>query len=355
MKSYNPEWGTIEYRRNRKQEPDFDNILSVLERKVPKRPTLFEFFLNEELYLHLTGRKCGEGHIEYARYMIDSFKTAGYDYATIHASKFAFKIAQHMEEGKKSVSQNLDGLITDKVSFDAYPWPNADNHDYSLLKTLSSDIPKGMKLIVYGPGGVLENVIQIIGYETLCYLMADDMPLVQEVFAEVGARLVRYYELSSKYDTVGAMISNDDWGFGSQTMLSTALMKKLVIPWHKEIVKTIHAAGKPAILHSCGQLSEVMDDVIDTIGFDAKHSYEDKIIPVEEAYEKWHDRIAILGGLDLDFVCRGTPEEIWKRGVAMLERSSERGGYALGSGNSIPYYVPEENYLAMTAAIEAFL
>jgi len=34
----------------------------------------------------------------------------------------------------------------------------------------------------------------------------------------------------------------------------------------------------------------------------------------------------------------------------MLERSRERGGFALGSGNSIPNYVPYDNYIAMIAA-----
>jgi uroporphyrinogen decarboxylase len=34
----------------------------------------------------------------------------------------------------------------------------------------------------------------------------------------------------------------------------------------------------------------------------------------------------------------------------MLDRASGRGGYALGSGNSIPTYVPQENYLAMVRA-----
>jgi uroporphyrinogen decarboxylase len=80
-------------------------------------------------------------------------------------------------------------------------------------------------------------------------------------------------------------------------------MRRLVIPWHREIAKAIHLAGKPAILHSCGQLEHVMDDIIDDIKYDGKHSYEDKILPVEQAYEKWGNRIAILGGIDLDFVC----------------------------------------------------
>jgi uroporphyrinogen decarboxylase len=137
-------------------------------------------------------------------------------------------------------------------------------------------------------------------------------------------------------------------------MLAPADMRKYVVPWHKKIVEVIHKSGKPAILHSCGNLRLLMDDIIDTIGYDAKHSYEDNIMPVEEAYEEYGDRIAILGGIDVDFVCRATPEEIKKRSAAMLERVKGRGGYALGTGNSVPEYVPQENYFAMiSAALEA--
>ena len=47
--------------------------------------------------------------------------------------------------------------------------------------------------------------------------------------------------------------------------------------------------------------------LIDEMGYDGKHSYEDTIEPVEEAYERYHRRIAILGGIDVNFVCRATP------------------------------------------------
>lgn len=90
-----------------------------------------------------------------------------------------------------------------------------------------------------------------------------------------------------------------------------------------------------------------MEDVIEYMGYDAKHSYEDSILPVEEAYHRWGDRIAILGGIDLDFVCRATPQEIKKRCRDMLRKAEKSGGYALGTGNSIPEYVPHENYFAM--------
>ena len=39
-------------------------------------------------------------------------------------------------------------------------------------------------------------------------------------------------------------------------------------------------------------------------------------------------------------------EQIRQRSRALLELTAQ-GGYALGSGNSIPEYVPDDNYFAM--------
>jgi uroporphyrinogen decarboxylase len=37
--------------------------------------------------------------------------------------------------------------------------------------------------------------------------------LVGDIFEAVGSRLARHYEICSKFDSVGALVSNDDWGF----------------------------------------------------------------------------------------------------------------------------------------------
>jgi uroporphyrinogen decarboxylase len=128
-------------------------------------------------------------------------------------------------------------------------------------------------------------------------------------------------------------------------------MRKYVFPWHKEIVKTAHGAGKPAVLHSCGWFEGVIDDILD-IGYDGRHSYEDNILPVERACELLHGRIAVLGGIDMHFLCTASQEEIKRRARALLARARQRGGYALGSGNSIPGYCPTENYLAMISVVD---
>jgi uroporphyrinogen decarboxylase len=109
----------------------------------------------------------------------------------------------------------------------------------------------------------------------------------------------------------------------------------------------IHTAGKPFLWHSCGCIFLAMDAMIDA-GINAKHSNEDIIAPFSRWIADYGDRIALVGGFDLNLLCQSTPEEIRN---AVIEKGGEyratARGYALGSGNSIPEYVPVENYLAM--------
>ena len=332
------------------KKPNFKNLLKVLECKAPDNPTLFEFFLNEPLYFHINGlTKPADGKYNNAKLVTEAFAKAGYDYVSWAASSLGFP--RPAKKHLSTSSLNDGACITNKESFLEYEWQDPEAADYSSLDEVKKYLADGQKIIINGPGGVLENTISLVGYDNLCIMIHDDPELAKKIFDSVGSRLTRAYEIAIRHDAVGALIGNDDWGFKTQPMLSPAAMRKYVFPWHKKIVAAAHKEGKPAILHACGNLSELMDDVIDDIKYDGKHSYEDAIQPVEDAYEQYCGRIAILGGIDVDFLCRESVENIQKRCKAMLERSKDRGGYALGSGNSIPEYIPWDAYFAMIKSI----
>lgn len=299
--------------------PDFENMIKVLRKEKPSRPTLFELFMNNPLYERLAGRPCpcGGTGADYLRFTVEAFAAAGYDYATTHGCDYQIGEPRTPQQ-KSSISLNEGVHITDRESYEHYHWNDPNNYDYSRLQAASRFLPDGMKLMVMGPGGVLENVISIVGFDNLCMMLYDDPDLVQEIFNQVGSRLLGYYENCVGYDSVGFLCSNDDWGFNTQTFLSPADMKKYVFPWHKKIVDLAHHYSKPCILHSCGYFFDMMDYVIDELHYDAKHSYEDNILSVEESYEKWNPRIAVLGGIDVDFIIHSTPEDIKKRCRSMI-------------------------------------
>lgn len=90
-----------------------------------------------------------------------------------------------------------------------------------------------------------------------------------------------------------------------------------------------------------------MSDLIDFVKIDARHSFEDNIMPVIEAKKKYGDKIAILGGVDIDFLCRANESQIRLYVDRIIDVCAPGGGYALGTGNSVTNYVPVNNYLIM--------
>lgn len=338
----------------RRYEPDFSQLLKVLKQERPDRPVLFEFFMNPAVYAAFAGDRWTPGSdpaVDIAGRigMLWAFYGAGYDYATV-LPPAPFTFAPHLTDHSKTYSLNAGGGITDEASFVAFTWPDPDSQDYGYLDILADQLPEGMSLIVSGPGGVEENVIALTGYEQLCYMMADTPDLVTEIFREVGSRLDAYYRITAAHPAVGACISNDDWGFNTQTLLNVSQMEQWLFPWHQKIADTIHSSGKPALLHSCGNVYPVMDYITKKFKYDGKHSFEDSILPIEDAWDRYHHEIALLGGIDVNTLVLEPEDAIYRRSRAMLERSSAEGAYALGTGNSVPEYIPVEKYAAMLKA-----
>ncbi len=209
-------------------------------------------------------------------------------------------------------------------------------------------LPEGMKLTPAGPGGEEEIVISLTGYENLCYLMVDDEDLVTALYDAVGSRLVKYHKEVATFDKVGACLSNDDWEFNTQTLLSPSQMERWLVPWHIKIAKVIHDAHKPALLHTCGNIYPVFHWVSEN--YEGKHSFEDFIMSVEDAWGTYHNEITILGGIDVNYMIMESREAVYTRSKDLLDYTSREGSFVLGTGNSVPEYLSNEKYFMMLKA-----
>ena len=344
-----------------KPEPDFGRLDKILRRQgTPDRVPFYELFSNiESDVLYVIG-KAGEStdadlsDCERENYALKQHVTymfsLGYDYVNVGARNFGFPQKERPKamtpQGERSYLTAASHTISNRKDFEEYPWPDMSRIDYSPLEKIPKSLPEGMKVISNGPGGVLENVMWLLGYEGISYLLYDDQPLVREMFEAVAIRIIEYFDTLASLDVVGALTLGDDMGFRTQTLLSPEAYREYVFPWYRRLVETVHRHGKPIILHACGNLNEVMEDIIDC-GWDAKHSFEDAIEPVWETKQKYGDRIALLGGFDMDKISRMSEGEVRAHTRFLIEQCAPGGGWALGTGNSVANYVPAQNFLAM--------
>jgi uroporphyrinogen decarboxylase len=143
------------------------------------------------------------------------------------------------------------------------------------------------------------------------------------------------------------IFQGDDMGYKTGTMIGANHLRQYVLPWHKKLAAFAHDNGLIYLLHACGQIDEIMEDLIDDVKIDGRHSFEDEGNPIQEAKHKYGDRIAVLGGIDLHKLTVLSEDEVHTYTRGVIEDCLPGGRFALGSGNSVCNYVPVPNYLAM--------
>lgn len=336
-----------------KPQPDFGRFLKVVRREgEPDRVPFAELFHDQEIVVAIQGPPPAEPDGA-AQWRIHFWQDMGYDYITV-STDISFPNpgltaddTAALSRGTRGWVDEAKGAIASWEEFEKYPWPQVTAAGFQTLETYGRRLPDGMKIAAILPGGPFENLSFLMGLETFSYALADDPGLVRAIAERVGETLVRVAEATCSMDFVGAQWLNDDLGFKSGPMASPDVLRQHIFPYQRRIAEAAHKHGKPVLLHSCGNLEVIADDLIGGVSIDAKHSFEHIIQPVWEAKRTWGKRVALLGGVDMDVLARGTEDEVRAYTRRCIEECAPGGGWALGSGNSVANYLPVANFLAM--------
>ncbi len=239
------------------------------------------------------------------------------------------------------------GAIMSWEDFERYPWPRVEEFDFFPFEYLSRNLPEGMGLIACHGGGVFEHLSWIMSLEGLSVALHEDPRLVRATADRLGELMMAFYSHILDLDNLVAVFPGDDMGYKSATLVAPDVLRTYVLPWHARFAALTHAKKLPYFLHSCGRVDAVMEDLITVVGIDGKHSFEDGILPVQDFQARYGDRIAVLGGIDINILAGGSPDDVRRQTHRLVTTCGARGRYAVGSGNSVPSYVPLENYLVM--------
>lgn len=343
--------------------PDWEGLVhSITRKKSPQRVHVIELFLDGEIQDEVC-RRFGVGadldpsdpyHDLRRQAALQAF--LGYDFVRCGVEGVDMPLryestadtAGLQRAGGRSYVDEHSGPVTNWEEFERYPWPDPANISTRALEWYEKNLPDNMCII--GSGGFAhfaELLNWLMGYETLCVALFEQRDLVQAIADKLTALYEASLQCILQFSKVKIVWGSDDMGFRTSTLISPDDLRAFVLPGHKRMAEMAHAAGRPYLLHSCGNLSLIMEDLIGDVRIDAKHSFEDTIEDVRDVKATYGRRIALLGGIDVDFLCRSTESEVRDRVRNTLETCMDGGGYCLGTGNSVANYIPVDNYLAM--------
>ena len=330
------------------RQPDFEQFLKVLTRTgSPTHLPFYEHIASTGFIARRTGTpfdKITFADHGYWRIYVDFWLGMGYDCIPMEIPlNCPLPAANGLTHGSEA-----QVVIRTMQDYEAYPWPEeSDPIDFRHFETVATLLPDGVKIVGGAMAGPYEWTSWMMGTIGLAYALADDAELVESVFAQIGSLHQSAVRQLASMDAVGALRQGDDLGFKTSTFISPDQLRHYVFPIYKRMAEEAHKAGKPFILHSCGNLDEVYEDLIKDCRIDAKHSFEDVILPVGEFKRRYGDRVTPLGGLDVDVICRSTEDEVRVYARRMIEECFSDGYWALGTGNSLTDYMPVENYIAV--------
>ncbi len=338
-------------------QPDYRQMLTVMENHKPTRLPIYEHKIDPKIMEEILGESFAEleqGNVsdlrEFFRQYCRFYQTQTYDTVSYEVT------LTRSLPGHGAIYGGITGPIQTRDDFEKYPWNALEERYFEVASrkffALGQALPPGMKAFGGIGNGVFEISEDLVGFEKLAFMMADDPALFADLYVRIGDLFITLWRRFLKYygDFFAVCRFGDDLGFKTSTLVSPRTIRKHIIPQYARIIRLIKESGKPFMWHSCGKIFSVMDDVI-SLGIQGKHSNEDVIAPFDEWITRYSDRIALLGGIDVDILCKNTPEDIFdlivEKGTQYREMAN---GYALGSGNSIPDYVPVDGYLAMVRA-----
>lgn len=340
-------------------QPDYRNMVRAARNEWVPRVPLYEHNVGDKVIFETTGTRpsgamfskdMGESRQGFREFW-DFWRQMGYDTASMEFGLCAVLI------GGGALGDHKEGCIKNRADFERYPWDEIPVRFFDAyapyIRNFAEVCPPGMKGIGGVGNGLFEAVQDLVGYIDLCYIKSDDEELFHDIFRAMGDVQYRIWNrfVDEFADAYCVLRFGDDLGFKTMTLLPTDDIKQDILPQYRRIIDKVHASGRPFLLHSCGNLFAVFDDIIRETGIDAKHSNEDDIAHFSVWVDRYGDRIGNFGGIDTDVLCRCTPDEIRAYILDCLEKVKGHGGIAFSSGNSIPDYVPTEGYLAMVETV----
>jgi len=208
------------------------------------------------------------------------------------------------------------------------------------------------KFIVGIAGDLLERAGFLRGLDNILMDFHLNPRFVDELLDGLTEIILRNIEHIAQYD-VDAVFISDDYGLQDRPMMSLDIWRRFIKPRLKRIFERIKHYGKVSVLHSCGDVSSFVADLIE-IGLDVLHPIQPEAMDIFRLKREFGKHICFYGGISTQSTLRrATPDEVKREVRRVAGVMAEGGGYILAPSITLQHDIPLRNILAFIEAAQS--
>jgi len=238
----------------------------------------------------------------------------------------------------------VKGCVLAEPTLSGYEFP--DPHDQRFFEDIPQKIDTlGDRFRVFQIGfSLYERAWTLRGMQNLLMDFLDHPDFMRDLFNAIADYNIQQVSEALKYD-IDAIYFGDDWGQQRGLQMGYRLWREFIYPALKRMYGFVRDAGKFVMIHSCGDVDELFDDLIG-IGLNCFNPFQPEVMDVGSLLKQYRGRLAFYGGLSTQKTLPyGSVDDVRSETLWLLDLGSE-GGYILAPAHDVEGDVPLENMLA---------
>ncbi len=154
---------------------------------------------------------------------------------------------------------------------------------------------------------------------------------------------------------VDTIMPGGDFSDSNGPMVSPETIRRIFLPGMKKLSDYGHQRGVRVMSHNCGNNWKIMDILIEA-GYECWQSIACKTadMDLKRLKEKYGNKIAFWGGINIETLVDGTPEENRKDVLYALKYAAPGGGFISGTSNSVCFGSKYDNYMAALETLHKY-
>ncbi len=224
------------------------------------------------------------------------------------------------------------------------PDPSAEWRFEEVRKAARESVSGGQEIaVVAGIRSSFSVLFIAMGIEAMSVALYDDPGLIEEMSVKLCAFWTEV-GLAAVEAGADALFIANDMGLNTGTLVSPDLLRKYFIPPFAVQVRRLKQSGAKVILHSCGNINAVLDDLVES-GIDGLNNLQVSAgMDIAAVKKVYGDRITLIGNVDATNVMTSEEPKVIEDAVRdLVGKIAPGGGFVLATDHSFHMGIPPKN------------